>query len=83
MIIEFPGPAAPSHAAAHISYQGRRCRSRARPQYGARPRPPRRPFRGTLAEARPGQPAPISGGRRGRLQGHALGDGRIGKKPRT
>jgi hypothetical protein len=37
MIIEFPGPAAPSHAAAHISHQGRRCRSRARPQYGARP----------------------------------------------
>ena len=36
-----------------------------------------------LAEARPDQPAPVSGGRHVRLQGHALGDGRHGEKPRT
>ena len=45
--------------------------------------PPRRPFRGTLAEARPHQSAPVSGGRHVRLQGDALGDGRHGEKPRT
>ena len=36
-----------------------------------------------LAEARPGQSAPVSGGRHLRLQVHALGDGRHGEKPRT
>ncbi len=49
----------------------------------ADPEPPGRSFRGTLAEARPDQPAPVSGGRHVRLQGHALGDGRHGEEPRT
>ena len=47
------------------------------------PQPARRPLRGRLAEARPRQPAPVSGGRHVRLQGHAVGDGRHGEKPRT
>ncbi len=47
------------------------------------PQPPRRPLRGTLAEARPDQPAPVSGGRHVRLQGYAVGDGRHGEEPRT
>ena len=42
-----------------------------------------RPLRGRLAEARQSQPPPVSGGRYLRLQGHALGDGGHGKKPRT
>ena len=47
------------------------------------PRPPRRPLRGALAEARPDQPAPVSGGRHVQLQGHALDDGRHGARPGT
>ena len=43
----------------------------------------RRPLCGALAEARPDQPAPVSGGRHVQLQGHALGDGRHGARPRT
>ena len=46
-----------------------------------RSEPPRRPFRAALAEARPHQPASISGWRHVRLQGDALGDGRHGQKP--
>ena len=47
------------------------------------PQPPRRPLRGTLAGTRPDQPAPVSGGRHVRLQGHAVGHGRHGEEPRT
>ena len=58
-------------------------RAPARNRTAHRSEPPRRPFRGALAEARPHQPAPVSGGRHRRLQGDALGDGRHGEKPRT
>ena len=63
--------------------QPRRPRSPARNRTAHRSGPPRRPFRGALAEARSNQPAPVSGGRHVRLQGDALGDGRHGEKPRT
>ncbi len=58
-------------------------RAPARNRTAHRSGPPRRPLRGGLAEARPGQPAPVSGGRHIRLQGHALRDGRHGQRPRT
>ena len=60
--------------------QPRHPRAPARNRTAHRSEPPRRPLRGTLAEARPDQPAPVSGGRHLRLQGDALGDGRHGAK---
>jgi len=60
-------------------------RSTAHPRSPARNRnpyqskPARRPFRGALAEARPHQPASVSGGRHRRLQGDALGHGDMAK----
>jgi Ti-type conjugative transfer relaxase TraA len=63
--------------------QPRHPRSPARNRTAHRSESARRPLRGALAEARPHQPAPVSGGRHVRLQGHALGDGRHGEKPRT
>ena len=47
------------------------------------PEPPRRSLRGALAEARPGQPASVSGGRHVGLQIHADRDGRHGQEPAT
>jgi AAA domain len=55
-------------------------RASARNRNPYRSKPARRPLRGALAKARPGQPAPVSGGRHLRLQGDALGDGRHGQK---
>ena len=63
--------------------QPRHPRPTARNRTAHRSAAPRRPLRGTLAGTRPNQPAPVSGGRHIRLQGHAVGDGQHGKEPRT